>query len=270
MTELARGSLARSLVRSWRRYEDLRASCEREPRRGVVHDFRSEIRRLVAALDLLETLLPGCKPICKLRNSVKRELDLVRELRDLQVQEKRVKDESVLRALRRRIKTRRKKLVRSIPNALSSKKLMKNRQRFARIESMIGETRPNDRDLLLGEIAKSYRELERRATEAESADLSTVHRLRIALRKYRYACETIQALAPVDESSSDHADRFQKALGDLQDDVVLLGMLGKKERAFEPQLEDETRRLAVEIMNERKSAVRALRPRRRTSSSLRR
>jgi CHAD domain-containing protein len=262
-SQLARESLARSLNQSWVRYELLRVRCEQDPRRGAVHDFRIEIRRLLAALDLLNVLAPECKAVCKLRGSVKRELELVRELRDYQVQEKRAKGEEGLRSFAKRVKARRKKLKRLIRRRLSPGKFLKSQQRFVRVEKAVWDAHTDDAPLLFEAIARAYREVERRASEVDEDDFSSVHRLRIAFRKYRYACEALEELHPIDERSSDRADDFQKTLGDLQDNVVLLGMLKKKERSFEPGLKDETCRLVADVLKKRNAAVRALRPRHR-------
>ena len=67
--------------RYWKRLE----RCQRKFSESAVHDLRIETRRLLAMLDLLQTLhFPG--PLGKIRKAFKQRLDAFDELRDTQVQ----------------------------------------------------------------------------------------------------------------------------------------------------------------------------------------
>src|SRR6185503_9693372 len=59
-------------------------------------------------------------------------------------------------------------------------------------------------------------------------DTGTIHRTRVAFKKFRYMMEALQPLLPgVDEHQLKSMDRYQTRMGDIQDLVVLLGSVDK-------------------------------------------
>jgi CHAD domain-containing protein len=261
MTEQARELLVGALTQSWVRYEILKLRCSKKTRRSAIHDFRTEIRRMIAILDLIRVIAPEAPALAELRRSVNRELHRVRELRDIQVQERRTADDSDLRALSRRLKARERKIKKRIRDSLRSNR--KNLVRFAKVRRSVEKIEdPSAKTKLDRAITETYRELARCSNRVDPRDLESIHRLRIRFRKYRYACDAIPGLCLLERGGRFRADRFQKLLGELQDTVVLMGMLRRKERAYLPRLEVETNDQVSRILKERGAAIGSLRPRR--------
>ena len=229
--------LERSLDVRWRKYRKAFDRCCRKFSEESVHQLRVETRRLLALVELLDTLVKG-KALDTLRCVLKNFFDGFAPLRDAQVQllfvEKyrerfpRVtpfrdalarRESRLIKKLRKRIKRvgqkRTRKLATSLRRGLDA----------ALTEAGFKARGPailvRHVDAAFSRVVSSYRRIDR--TRAE-----TIHRTRIAFKKFRYLMELLQPLLPgVSRRKLAAMHSYQTLMGEIQDLEVLQAALGK-------------------------------------------
>lgn len=254
--------LAKSLNELWTEYEYQRARSAKNAKRGPIHEMRTVIRRMSAILDLIGVVHPTHGRAKKLKKLLHRELKAVRELRDLQVQEKRVEREQGVKALLARIEKRKKRAKAAAFGALTAKRIGKNRKSFFRLEREL-EALPEERAEVETAVGKIYHEMKSWVPQTDPARPETIHHLRVLFRKYLYICDALGGLDPRSEKT---AREFQGLLGELQDRVVLKGMLKKGETQLKDRIEKESRQMLSGILQCCEKTIAAVRPTSRKGS----
>lgn len=185
---------------------------------AAVHDLRVAIRRLLSTLRLVAAAAPRA-PGKKVRRKLRHLLRRLSGLRDTHVQL------GLLRALGRRmpaprdfrefLKCRRHRLERRLKPTLAAAALTPRRAR--RTEAA-----------LRAALADTLVRLETRRLRMDPARPATIHRLRVALKRYRYMAEALARLAPGADAGRLAALReCQRRMGGIQDLDVLLKRLEK-------------------------------------------
>jgi CHAD domain-containing protein len=246
--------LTRSLKNRWKGYRKRLKRCQRKLSERTVHDLRVEARRLLSLLDLLAHFLaPG--RIETAQAVLKRHLDTFDELRDTQVQLAMVaelqKKFSAARCFHRFLKKREARLcclARKDAKRLRNKSLGKlvnvclddARQRL----KASGERQANF--WLVRSIARAFEITHKLETRIDPQDTHSIHRTRIAFKKFRYMLEALAGHLPwANERLLTGLRLYQASMGAIQDAEVLL-------RAFEKFLRKEKAeaRPALELMRE--------------------
>ncbi len=81
---------------------------------------------------------------------------------------------------------------------------------------------------LLGAVNQAFTEVAKLRDRCHGDDLQTIHRLRIAFKRYRYMIELLQPLIPtVTSRELKHLRAAQNRLGEIQDADVLVAALEK-------------------------------------------
>lgn len=222
--------LRRLLKRSRQRYAARLKQCQRGFSEPAVHDLRVETRRALALLDLVE-ILRIARTLKKARRTLKQRLDAFDQLRDTQVQlallqpwlrkypeareyEKYLRDGELglVKELRREIRQ------------LKSRRVERTMKALARD---LGEL-PTAADIPalkvlaapLSQVFVRVAELNRQINPLLS---ETIHRTRIAFKKFRYLCELLRDLLPGLTAHQLRAMHdWQTRMGDIQDVEVLL------------------------------------------------
>src|SRR5215472_2850580 len=193
--------LERSLKRQWQRYRTELQRCQEKLSEKSVHESRVAARRLLATLELVEVFLsPG--RLRKARRSLKQHLDIFDDLRDAQV---------ISRAAR--------PMRRSLPLArLLYHWLHVRESRFAReAQACVRRLRPKAlgklvracrTDLrtglnksarktaglrLLRSVDRAFSRAELRRARIDTQRAETIHRTRVAFKKFRYMVEALAA-----------------------------------------------------------------------------
>jgi CHAD domain-containing protein len=253
--------LAATVRKTRRRYRKRLAACQKKFSETAVHDLRVETRRALALLDLLEAL-PCRRRLKKMRKAFKQRLDAFDELRDTQVQ---------LRLL--------KPLWKKFPEAAGLKKILREaegdliaqlrreigKMKFAglnrRLKKLEGEfagakadTIP-DHDPSFAVLRAAFADAVRLRGLVRRDHTETIHRLRIAFKRFRYMSELLEPLPPrLTEARLADLRKFQAAAGDIQDLEVLLARL--QILAGEPKSQPEKfTKLRAELLRRRRESV---------------
>lgn len=234
--------LGDSLQVQWRRYRKRLKRCQERFSEEAVHASRVETRRLLATVELLRAFIPE-DDLKKARRALKHHLDTFDQLRDTQVHLGYVgrlkgsfplagafhawlckREARFTRETRRavkHIKTRR--LGRRI-NAFGTR-INRLRKGTSRASAFEAEVRAIDR--AFARVAQSCRRV-------KAADTATIHRTRIAFKRFRYMMDALSPLLPAVTDQHRSAMRgYQSMMGDIQDVEVLLVALEKFIRSQE-------------------------------------
>jgi len=223
--------LAESVRSARRRYRKRLARCQKKFSDKAVHDLRTETRRILALLDLLEALRFGDFP-AKLRKTFKKRLDAFDDLRDTHVQRLLLKPmwknfpeakefKKHLRKCEKRLECEMSRHIKTA-NCGGLNHCLKN------IEKSLCQCASNppaggsalQSQTLLG--AAYHRVLVLRRQIRRSVP-KTIHRMRVAFKRFRYTAELLQPFLP--EFTPQRLERmkdFQDVAGNIQDVAVLL------------------------------------------------
>lgn len=205
--------------------------CRRDFSEPAVHDLRVASRRLLAGLELARVVLP--KPsLQKARHVLKDFLDELDELRDIQVQlvdfAKLLNEFPQLESIVKRLKKRETKLLETASKVLKKSKLTGINQRVEKARARLARDIPEsgfDASLLRA-VDEAFARARQAYGRLDAMDADSVHRLRIAFKKFRYSVEVAAPLlgeTPADYFKSMHA--YQSRMGNVQDARVMLEML---------------------------------------------
>ena len=249
---MASTALNRSLQDRLNERQDKLARLHRKTRkklrRGDVHDLRVSARQLIAGLELLEPLEA---PVAyrKTRKELKRLLNSLRELRDLQVERRRLSaeeenpDVSARRKLGpflERLKKMEKRASSKAIRGLDGFKLRRVGQEVRALAHYLDRSGAFgagfNRELqALAErhVQERYRKVLEaiRALPRHTPSALEIHEVRIRFKRFRYAWELLEPFLA--HRTNSHASlqsalkEFQTLLGEIQDLHVLLGTLAE-------------------------------------------
>lgn len=252
-----------ALPRQWRRYRKRLRRCQQKFSATAVHDSRIETRRLLATLELLAAFLPA-RELKKPRRALKKHLDAFDDLRDTQVQL------AVLKPVRRAFPAAqrfhawlRKREVRFIREARQAVRQIKTRRVEKSIAAFEGELRCQRKRIVSemafsiaqGAIRLAFARVDRLCRRVKAADPRTIHRTRIAFKRFRYMVEALSPLLLAVTDKHRQAMRsYQAMMGEIQDLKVLLAALDKFIESEEN--DPATQRLRAEFVRRREQLVR--------------
>ncbi len=228
--------LAESLALRWKRYRKRLKRCQQRFSEDAVHDSRVETRRLLATIELLRAFIPEDE-VKKVRRALKDHLDTFDELRDTQVQlvyvDSLLQRFSAAPAFRDWLRRREKRFTRETRKNIRRIKTRQLGRRIARFQKELRrqhKATPSSRAfaIALAEMHRAFDLVAERCRHVRAADTRTIHRTRIAFKRFRYM---VEALAPVLPVLSEHHRRalqgYQSMMGDIQDAEVLRAALVK-------------------------------------------
>ena len=227
--------LGEALQRHWQRHRDARRSCRQNCTEDSVHELRTEARRLLACLDLLEVMY-FFSALTEARRLVKRRLTSSSALRDLHVQLSLLAGmsgaEVELGLFRAQLLAEEARESRLLAQKLRKPGLAQRITALGKFLSWMPTDRRSDRRLhrLLGSMmARRFdrmAELQRRAL----ADARSIHPARVALKKFRYMAEVLQlALGPACTDELELLHRCQSMQGAIHDlDLILARLATEK------------------------------------------
>jgi CHAD domain-containing protein len=255
--------LGDSLPAQWRRYRKRLKRCQEKFSEDAVHDVRVESRRLLSTLELLGAFLPG-RNLRKAHRALKRHLDTFDQLRDTQVQLNYVGRMTVtfpdagpfyewLQIRKTRFTRKTRMAVRGIRTkrlgrrlALLAAEIRYQRKRTARKQAFA---------TVQHAIQQTFTGVAQLCRRVDADDTRTIHRTRIAFKRFRYMVEAMAPLLPAVTQEHHRAMRgYQCMMGDIQDMEVLLGALDKFAQS-EATNAAATRRLKKELVRWRQMLV---------------
>jgi CHAD domain-containing protein len=228
-----------------RRYRKRLARCQKRFSPAAVHDLRVETRRILALLDLLETLRFE-DALRKLRKVFKRRLDTFDDLRDTQVQLRLLRplwrDFPEAKELNNLLRCREKNLVSKHSQSIQAVKQARLNQRLKRLErglrKCVSDRSPaTSHEIAFNALLETFHQVAALRGEVRPDDPATIHRMRVRFKRFRYMSELLQPFLPrITTGRLERLRKYQAAAGDIQDLEVLLARLARavKERELRP------------------------------------
>jgi CHAD domain-containing protein len=224
--------LIKRLDDCWNKYRRELRHTRRDFANEYIHDLRVSIRRLLVALEMGRAAVHH-KRLKKSRRLLKSQLDAFDNLRDTQVQMTIVDElqeefpeiaeyRDHLREREKRLGSRLQKKVKDFRSSGLARQVSKMR------------TSLHDKNVLEAEAAiwatvdEAYSVVQQRQHAIRVDDTVTVHRLRLAFKKFRYMVECIYPLLPnPPEQFLRRLHDYQAAMGEIQDAEIGLQMLAE-------------------------------------------
>ena len=223
--------LTASLQTQWKRYRKTLRRCQERFSEGAVHDSRVEARRLLSRVELLGAFISAGR-IAKVQTCLKRHLDSFDDLRDTQVQMRAVAGmlrkfpaacpflEYLQRQEKKYTKQSRKCIKRIRTGRLA--RLVRCCREEAQAQRKKREPEAANA-LLLRSVDHSFARTAQLKEQINPRNLKTIHRTRVAFKKFRYMVETLAEDFPVaDDRLLRQMHDYQTMMGDIQDMQVLL------------------------------------------------
>jgi CHAD domain-containing protein len=228
--------LADSLKQKWKHYRKALKRCQQKSSAKAVHSFRVDTRRLQSSLALLSGFLPE-RQLEKAQRLFKQHLDIFDDLRDAQVQLAAMgvmrRDYPIARRFHAWLLEREERFARRAHKNIRKVKTARLGQLMAAcredVEKQLqGSTARTTLDVLLRTVDRAYRETQQARAGIDAGDAWTIHRARVAFKKFRYM---VEALAPHLPAITDQRllamRHYQTLMGEIQDAEVLLWTLDK-------------------------------------------
>jgi CHAD domain-containing protein len=222
--------LLAALDHRWKNYQAELKRCREEFSNEAVHDLRSASRRMLAFIQLLKSISPRPR-LQKLNRAFKDQLDEFDDLRDIQVVlaevSETVKELPQLQEFQDHLQSVEKALLKTLRKRLRVVDLFDVSKRVRRLrESLKHET---DGHLLLQSfqaVDDAFLVTKRRRDWVNLAQATSIHRVRIAFKTFRYMVEIIHPLLenyPFENLKCMHD--YQSLMGEIQDVEVILQAL---------------------------------------------
>ena len=222
--------LLAALDERWKNYRAELKHCREEFSNEAVHDLRSCCRRMLAFIRLLKSISPRPR-LQKLNRAFKDQLDEFDDLRDIQVVlaevSETVKELSQLQEFQDHLQRVEKGLLKTLRKRLRVVDLFDVSKRVRRLrESLKHET---SNDLVrqgLQAVDDAFLITKRRRDWINPAQATSIHRVRLAFKTFRYMVEIIHPLLdgfPTENLKCMHD--YQSLMGEIQDVEVILQAL---------------------------------------------
>jgi CHAD domain-containing protein len=246
-----------------RRYRKRLARCQEEFSEASVHDLRIETRRTLALLDLLRALHFE-DSLRKTRKIFKKRLDAFDELRDTQVQL------LLLKPLRRDfpearefdlvLRRREKRLIGELRREIKRMKHIRLERRIKALEKQVrqsaGAKSPErTRALAAAALRETFNYVAVLRRRVRRSHTETIHRMRVAFKRFRYVSELLQPLFPrLTLKQLRQMQAYQGLMGNIQDMEVLIAAVKQAvQLALLP--EQAVRPLLGELMRRRRGLI---------------
>jgi len=256
--------VAGSLEQHWKRYRKALKRCQRKFSPKAIHAFRVETRRLLSRLELLGDLLSD-QPLDKVRRLLKRNLDLLDDLRDTQVLlatlARMRRCSSVAQVFRASLLKREQRCIRRSHKQIQEVRTRRLGKLVAEcqqdLEERLADRTPRKtRAALLRSINRGFRRVGRLHARVSPDDTSTIHRTRVAFKKFRYMVEALEGCLPgVTRERLEAMRHYQTLMGNIQDSAVLLAAMDRF--LVEPEVSAESaRRFRAQLVRRRRRLIR--------------
>jgi CHAD domain-containing protein len=226
--------LAGSIRAARRNYRKRLKRCQKKFSETAVHDLRVETRRLLAMVDLLQTLSFE-DSLKKTRKILKERLDMFAELRDTQVQLRLLKplwrEFPEARDLKKKLRQHERQIVSRVRHKIKTAKYTRVVRRLKALEKHLGKSvAAKSPRTSSGVISSALRQAFARVAALRQQvgrnDSAAIHRMRVAFKRFRYLSELLQPFLP--QMTAERLRRMQKyqaMAGEIQDLEILLARL---------------------------------------------
>jgi CHAD domain-containing protein len=183
---------------------------------------------MMATLDLVRAVNPDL-PALRLRRRLKKHLKILSPLRDLQVQRIALRsaaaDVTGLSPIVAELGRRQRHLLSTVRSDIAAWKvdvLDRGVAEVIREVHLSSKVSPGWSEALIGSSAVAFLRVRTLRMRVDPGDLVTIHRLRVAFKRFRYSIEVVRPLLPwVSHDLLRSLGSYQDLLGAVQDSVVL-------------------------------------------------
>jgi len=224
--------LLEALDDRWKRYRAELKRCRSEFSNEAVHDLRVAARRMLAFIRLLNSISPRPR-LQRLNRAFKDQLDKFDNLRDTQVVlaeiSETLQELPQLQEFKDHLQGREKRLLRTLRKKLKGIDLLEVSKRIRRMhESLKTES---DTELVLPmfqAVDDAFLSIRQRWNWINPAQATTIHRVRIAFKTFRYMVEIIHPLVgQFPPENLKYMHDYQSLMGEIQDMEVIMQTLAE-------------------------------------------
>lgn len=227
--------LLESLHDRWNTYRAGLKTCQHEFSEEGIHAFRVATRRLMALSDILYSLSqdPQAK---KIRRQLKTQLNQLDQLRDVQVLLAGISDNiqkfPALAPFQDYLLHAQKKFTIMAQRDINSLNAYRLQKKICKLEKSLGSlSAVNLKEKMILVVDEAHTRVGQRYTQIDPAQPATLHRLRIAFKRFRYMVEVCHPLIEgFQKEQLKQMQALQALLGDIQDAQVALLVLAAFEK----------------------------------------
>ncbi|HSL45370.1 MAG TPA: CHAD domain-containing protein [Anaerolineales bacterium] len=222
--------LLEALDHRWENYRAELKRCRAEFSNEAVHDLRSAARRMLAIIQLLNSIDPRPR-LQKLNRAFKDQLNEFDDLRDTQVIlaeiSETVQQLPQLEVFQKYLQSVEKRLLKTLRKKLKVVDLFEVSKRIRRLrESLKAESKGDLVSELLQTVDDAYFTTKQRQNWINPAQANTIHRVRIAFKSFRYMVEIVHPLlSKYPTENLRHMHEYQSLMGEVQDVEVIMQVL---------------------------------------------
>lgn len=227
--------ITHSLDRRWERYARELRACQTGFSEASVHDLRVSIRRMISILDMAAAVVPdtGAR---RVRRDLKRLLDRFGPLRDVQVQLLLVGEmlpaHPQLGGIRTVLLVKERQLIAGLARRMQKVGSAGHAPFIHLLREKVGEAFYDSsrararRAAVIATATAAFANAVHRKEMADRSHPVTIHRFRVAFKKFRYRAETLQPLLSwLLKEQLSAMNAYQTRLGEIQDVDLFLNVV---------------------------------------------
>lgn len=217
--------LLEALEQRWKTYLAELKRCRAEFSNEAVHDLRVSLRRLLSLVQLLNSVEPRPR-LRKLNRALKTQLDEFDELRDTQVMlaeiSETVHELPGLEPLRSHLERVERRSLKDLRKKLRKLDLKEVARRIRKAhDSLTAEEKADIAAPILQSVDDAFLIARQRLDRVAPSQPATIHRVRIAFKKFRYMVEIVHPLlGGFPEANLKRMNKYQTLMGEIQDAEV--------------------------------------------------
>lgn len=217
--------LLEALESRWKTYLAELKRCRAEFSNEAVHDLRVALRRLLSLVQLLNSVEPRLR-LRKLSRALKTQLDEFDELRDTQVMlaeiSETIQELSGLEPLQNHLERVERRSLKDLRKKLRKLDLKEITRRIRKAhDALTAQEKADAAAPILGSVDDAFLVARQRLGRVDPSQPATIHRVRVAFKKFRYMVEIAQPLLDgFPEANLKRMNEYQTLMGEIQDAEV--------------------------------------------------
>ena len=203
-------------------------NCKKEITEEHVHDIRVALRRLMALTEIMYPLLDISKK--KSKNNIKlmkQKFKMFGPLRNIHISilyiDNMKKDFPDLESFSNHLNILEKDLSKKLSKEFNKMEISDIKKISELLQKKISKISKTDDvyNMLLTSAITSFEDVVSLLEKADPDDIKSIHKVRIAFKKFRYMIEVIDSINPVGQDFHDNMKSIQDILGNIQDLSVI-------------------------------------------------
>jgi len=222
--------LAEALKKAWVNYRKEIKNCRDEFSNEAVHDLRVATRRVLAIIELLNSMEPRPR-FDKIIREFKDQLDEMDDLRDTQVILAEISETlnelPQLQPFEQQLQADEEKLLRTLRKKIKKFEPPDLEKRMDKTQASLEENESDDLESkALQAVDDAYQLTNERLAWVDATRAATIHRVRVAFKSLRYMIEIIHPLLKdYPNENLKRMNDYQSRMGEIQDSEVFMQTL---------------------------------------------